>query len=124
MKKTLEKVKASISAALIGKTPEQLADEQRKEAVKTAVDNYLIRNPDWKPSTKTAPAVAPVKDTKLKGKRIMKTLGAGAGGFTQPIAEDEALLRARAKCRAIIASNPERYSHIIESAPLRDLLGV
>ncbi|GKK31273.1 hypothetical protein [Klebsiella variicola] len=120
MKATLQKVKEGIAAALLGKTPEQLADEQRKEAVKTAVDNYLIRNPDWKPSTKTAP----VKDTKLKGKRIMKTLGAGAGGFTQHIAEDEALLRARAKCRKIIASDPERYSHIIESAPLRDLLGV
>lgn len=123
MKETLEKVRSGIAGALLGKTPEQLADEQRKEAVKTAVDNYLIQHPDWRPSTKTAPAVAPVANTKQKSKRIMKMLGAGAGGFTQPIAEDEALLRARAKCRAIIASNPERYSHIIESAPLRDHLG-
>ncbi|MXF47624.1 hypothetical protein GR294_13935 [Raoultella sp. Lac2] len=119
MKATLEKVKASIAAALLGKTPEQLADEQRKAAVKTAVDNYLIQHPDWRPSTKTAPAVAPVANTKQKSKRIMKTLGAGAGGFIH-IAEDDALRRARAKCRAIVAADPAAYSHIIESAPLRD----
>lgn len=128
MKATLQKVKEGIAAALIGKTPEQLADEQRKAAVKTAVDNYLIQHPDWRPaqppSPKTAPAVAPVKDTKRKSKRIMKSLGAGAGVFTPHVVDEAALARACAKCREIVAADPERYSHIIESAPLRDLLGV
>ncbi|ENZ7197894.1 hypothetical protein ACG755_005279 [Klebsiella variicola] len=114
----IEKVRSGITAALLGKTPEQLADEQRKAAVKNAVDDYLIRNPDWKPSHQSASAVAPVSNTKQKAIRIMKTLGAGAGGFTPHEIDPEMLRLARKKCRQVVAENPERYSHII-SAPLR-----
>lgn len=110
----IEKVRAGIAAALLGKTPE----EQRQAAVKNAVDEYLIRNPDWKPSQQVAPAIAPVANTKQKAIRIMKTLGAGAGGFTPHEIDPEMLRLAREKCRQVVAENPERYSHII-SAPLR-----
>lgn len=117
MKITLQKVRDGIAAALLGKTPEQLEEEQRQDAVKSAVDDYLIRHPDWK--TTTAPAVAPVTSKKQKAKRIMKTLGAGAGVFTPHVVDEAALARARAKCREIVAADPAAYSYIIESAPIK-----
>lgn len=119
MKTTLQKVKNSIAAALLGKTSEQLADEQRQAAVKNAVDDYLTRHPDWQPSTKPAPKAAPVRDSKQKTVRIKKSLGAGAGGFQAHEIDPEMLCLAREKCRQVVASDPERYSHIIESTPLK-----
>lgn len=115
MKSILQKVKDRIAAMLLGKNPEQLADEQRQAAVKNAVDDYLIRNPDWKPS----PKVISVKDSKQKATRIMKTLGAGAGRFTPHIVDEGALERARTKCREIVAADPAAYSYIIESTPIK-----
>lgn len=113
MKTTLEKVRAGIAAALLGKTPEQLADEQRKVAVKSAVDRFLESNPDWKPSAKAAPKAAPVKDS---NKRIKKTLGAGAGAFTPHIVDEEALRLAREAARAFQAADPDRYGDIISDS--------
>lgn len=112
----IEKVRAGITAALLGKTPEELADETRRAAVKSAVDEYLIRYPDWKPSTKAAPKAAPVKDSKQKAKRIKKTLGAGAGAFAPHVVDEEALARAREAARAFKAADPDRYSEIISDS--------
>lgn len=124
MKTTLQKVREGIAAALLGKTREQLEEEQLKDAVKSAVDDYLIRHPDWKPSPQPSPKAKPtgqrIKDTKQKAKRIMKIMGAGAGVFTPHVVDEAALARARAKCREIVTANPAAYSYIIESAPLRD----
>ncbi|RJT46027.1 hypothetical protein [Rahnella woolbedingensis] len=119
MKNLLKTVRDSIAAAMNGRTIEQMETEQRQDAVNAAVDDYLTRHPDWKPSTKPAPKAAPVRDSKQKSKRIMKSLGVGAGTFTPHIVDEAALERARAKCRQLVASDPDRYSHIIESAPLR-----
>ncbi|EJG2380215.1 TPA: hypothetical protein U6L15_004202 [Klebsiella pneumoniae] len=118
MKNLLKTVRDSIAAAMNGRTIEQMETEQRQDAVKSAVDDYLIRHPDWKPTT--APAVAPVTDSKIKMRRIMKTLGAGAGGFTPHEIDPEMLRLAREKCRQVVAADPAAYSYIIESAPLRD----
>lgn len=135
MKNILKTVRASIAAAMNGRTVEQMEDDARQAAVKIAVDEYLIRNPDWKPSTQPGKAgltsstltailaaasakPAPVTNTKQKA-RIMKTLGAGAGGFQAHEIDPEMLRLAREKCREIVAADPDRYSHIIESAPLR-----
>ena len=117
MKNLLKTVRDSIAAAMNGRTIEQMETEQRQDAVKSAVDDYLIRHPDWKPTT--APAVAPVTSKKQKAKRIMKTLGAGAGVFTPHVVDEAALARARAKCREIVAADPAAYSYIIESAPIK-----
>ncbi|MCR2773920.1 hypothetical protein [Enterobacter kobei] len=114
MKNLLKTVRDSIAAAMNGRTIEQMETEQLKQNVKNAVDDYLIRHPDWQPSTKSAP----VTNTKQKA-RIMKTLGAGAGGFQAHEIDPEMLRLAREKCREIVAADPDRYSHIIESAPLR-----
>ncbi|MFW9066966.1 hypothetical protein ACOI9Q_26835, partial [Klebsiella sp. C228] len=76
--------------------------------------------PDWQPSTKPAPKAAPVANTKQKAKRIMKTLGAGAGVFTPPVVDEAALARARSKCREIVAADPAAYSYVIPSEPLPD----
>lgn len=119
MKTTLQKVKDGIAAMLLGKTPEELADEQRQTAVKNAVDDYLTRNPDWQPLTKPAPKAAQVTNSKQKAARIKKSLGAGAGGFQAHEIDPEMLCLAREKCRQVVASDPERYSHIIESTPLK-----
>ncbi len=118
MKTSLQKVRDGIAAVLLGKTPEQLADEQRRDAVKNAVGRFLESNPDWEPTT--APIVAPVANTKQKAKRIMKDLGAGAGVFTPHVVDEAALARARAKCREIVAADPAAYSYVIPSEPLPD----
>ncbi|MFW9066377.1 hypothetical protein ACOI9Q_23720, partial [Klebsiella sp. C228] len=75
--------------------------------------------PDWQPSTKPAPKAAPVTNTKQKTAKIKKALGAGAGGFQAHEIDPEMLRLARDKCRQVVASDPERYSHIIESTPLK-----
>lgn len=115
----LKQVKESIAAALLGKTFEQLADEQRQTAVKNAVDDYLARHPDWKLSTKPAPKAAPVTNSKQKTARIKKALGAGAGKFIPHVVDELALERARIKCREIVAADPAVYSYIIESTPMK-----
>lgn len=141
MKTTLQqKVRDGIAAALKGKTVEQMEDDARQAAVKSAVDEYLIRNPDWKPSTQPgkagltsktltavhaaasanpSPAVVPVRDSKQKAKRVMKSLGAGAGVFTPHIVDEEALRRAREATRAFQAAEPERYGDIITATPIK-----
>lgn len=119
MKNLLKTVRDSIAAAMNGSTIEQMETEQLKQNVKNAVDDYLIRHPDWQPSTKPAPAVAPVTNTKQKTAKIKKALGAGAGGFQAHEIDPEMLRLARDKCRQVVASDPERYSHIIESTPLK-----
>ncbi len=111
MKTILQKVRDGIAAVLLAKTPEELADEQRKQNVKNAVDDYLILNPDWKPS----PKAVPVKDSKQKAKHIMKALGAGAGTFTPHVVDKEAIRRAREAARAFQAADPDRYSDIIST---------
>ena len=113
MKTTLQKVRDGIAAALLGKTPEQLEEEQRQDAVKSAVDDYLIRHPDWKPTK--APAVAPVTCKKQKSNRIKKSLGAGASVFTPHVMDEEALRRAREAAGAFQAADPDRYSDIIST---------
>lgn len=113
METTLQKVKDGIAAMLLGKTPEELADEQRQTAVKNAVDDYLTSNPAWQPLTKPAPKAAQVANSKQKAARIKKSLGAGAGVFTPHVMDEEALRRAREAARAFQAADPDRYGDII-----------
>lgn len=123
MKNTPEKVRNMIAASMAGWLPEEDEQQQREEKLKGAVDRFLENHPEYieRYSSKpmTAPALAPVKDTEQKAVRIKKSLALGAGVFTPHVVDEAALARARAKCREIVAADPERYSHIIESAPLR-----
>ncbi|HBR3776666.1 hypothetical protein AAHU82_22670 [Klebsiella pneumoniae] len=119
MKNLLKTVRDSIAAAMNGRTIEQMETEQRQDAVKAAVDEYLARHPDWKLSTKPAPKAAPVTNSKQKTARIKKALGAGAGKFIPHVVDEAALERARIKCREIVAADPAAYSYIIESAPIK-----
>ncbi|EKQ6536106.1 TPA: hypothetical protein RQP16_002328 [Klebsiella michiganensis] len=121
MKNLLKTVRDSIAAAMNGRTIEQMETEQRQDAVKSAVDDYLIRHPDWKPSQQPSPKAKPVTSTKQKVNRIKKSLGAGAGGFQSHEIDPELLARARAKCREIVAADPAGYSYIIESAPIKGM---
>ncbi|MEC5319670.1 hypothetical protein VSX61_12090 [Brenneria populi subsp. brevivirga] len=118
MKTILQKVKDGIAATLKGQTVEQMEDEARQAAVKSAVDEYLIRYPDWEPSTK----VISVKDSKQKATKVfMKTLGAGAGAgtFIPHVVDQDALQRAREAARAFQAADPERYGYIITASPIK-----
>lgn len=115
MKTTLQKVRDGIAAVLQGRTVEEIEDAQRQEAVCAAVGRFLESNPDWKPSAKPAP----VRDSKQKTARIKKSLGAGAGGFQAHEIDLEMLRLAREKCREVVASDPKRYSHVIESTPIK-----
>ena len=123
MKTTLEKVRNMIAASMAGWLPEEYEQQQREEKLKSAVNRFLENHPEYierytsKPMT--APAVASVRDSKEKTAKIKKALGAGAGGFQAHEIDPEMLRLAREKCRQAVAENPERYSHIIETAPLR-----
>jgi hypothetical protein len=79
MKNLLKTVRDSIAAAMNGRTIEQMETEQRQDAVKNAVDDYLIRHPDWQPSTKPAPSCASDQH-QAENRKDQKALGAGAGG--------------------------------------------
>ena len=116
MKTTLQKVRDSIAAALLGNTPEQLEDDARQAALKNAVGDFLKLHPaDYlKSAGPKAATTSPV--TK---KRVMKSLGAGAGVFTPHIVDEEALRRAREAARAFQAADPERYGDIITAAPIK-----
>lgn len=113
MKTTLQKVKDGIAAALKGKTVEEMENEQRQNAVKTAVDDFLKLHPaDYlKPAEPKAATTSPV--TK---KRVIKSLGAGAGGFQERVISPELLERARQAARAFQSADPDRYSDIITTA--------
>lgn len=125
MKTTLEieKVRNMIAASMAGWLPEEYEQQQREEKLKGAVDRFLENHPEYieryTSKQMTAPAVAPVKDSKQKAKRIMKTLGAGAGVFTPHVVDEEALRRAREAARAFQAADPERYGDIITAAPIK-----
>lgn len=113
MKTTLQKVRDGITAALLGKTPEEQANDQRQAAVKSAVEDFLKLHPaDY---LKTAEPKAATTSPVTK-KRVMKSLGAGTGTFTPHIVEEEALHRAREAARAFQAADPDRYSDIISTA--------
>ncbi len=62
------------------------------------------------------PLVLKATPTELE---VLKSAPVNAGTFTPHIIDKGALERARVKCREVVASEPDRYSHIIESAPLR-----
>lgn len=114
----LKAVRDGIMGALLGKTPEQWADEQRQQDVVNAVDRFLESNPEWKPTAKATQAVTPVKDTKKKAIRIKKNLIAGAGGFQERVISPELLERARQAARAFQSADPDRYSDIITTASI------
>lgn len=122
MKTTLE-VRNMIAASMAGWLPEEYEQQQREEKLKGAVERFLENHPEYierytsKPMT--APAVVPVTNTKQKTAKIKKALGAGAGGFQVHEIDPEMLRLARDKCRQVVASDPERYSHIIESTPIK-----
>lgn len=117
---TLEQVRNMIAASMAGWLPEEYEQQQREDKLKGAVDRFLENHPEYierytsKP--KTPPAVAPVKDTKQKAKRIKKSLGAGAGAFAPHVVDEEALRRAREAARAFQAADPDRYSEIISDS--------
>lgn len=120
---TPEKVRNMIAASMAGWLPEEYEQQQREEKLKSAVNRFLDNHPEYieryTSKSMTAPAVAPVKDGKEKTARIKKAIGAGAGEFIPHFVDEAALERACAKCREVVASDPDRYSHIIESAPQR-----
>ena len=116
MKTKLQKVKDGIAAALLGKTPEEQANDQRQAAVKSAVEDFLKLHPaDY---LKTAEPKAATTSPVTK-KRVMKSLGAGAGTFTPHIVDQDALRRACEAARAFQAADPERYGGIITAAPIK-----
>lgn len=121
MKTTLEieKVRNMIAASMAGWLPEEYEQQQREEKLKGAVDRFLENHPEYIERYTSKQMTAPVKDSKQKAKRIMKTLGAGAGVFTPHVVDEEALRRAREAARAFQAADPERYGDIITAAPIK-----
>ncbi|WP_037036852.1 hypothetical protein [Rahnella sp. WP5] len=110
MKNLLKTVRDSIAAAMTGRTIEPMLDVERQNAVKTAVDDFLKLHPaDYlKPAEPKVTTTSPV--TK---KRVIKSLGGGAGGFQEHVIDPELLARAREAARAFQATDPDRYAEII-----------
>ncbi|MGV8924872.1 MAG: hypothetical protein ACOH2G_04235 [Ewingella sp.] len=110
MKDLLKTVRDSIAAAMTGRTIEQMLDVERQNAVKTAVDDFLKLHPvDYlKPAEPKVATTSPV--TK---KRVIKSLGYGAGGFQEHVISPELLERARQAARNFQTLDPDRYADII-----------
>lgn len=108
---TLNSIRNALCAAMHGMTPEEYELQKARNNLKSVTDNFLDQHPEYLRG-RFAEGNPP---TELE---VLKSAPVNAGTFTPHIIDKGALERARVKCREVVASEPDRYSHIIESAPL------
>ncbi|HDG9806039.1 TPA: hypothetical protein PGG58_000715 [Raoultella planticola] len=109
---TLKSIRNALCAAMHGMTSEEYELQKARDNLKSVTDNFLDQHPEYL-RVRFAEGNPP---TELE---LLKSAPVNAGTFTPHIIDEGALERARVKCREVVASDPDRYSHIIESAPLR-----
>lgn len=107
---TLNSIRNALCAAMHGMTPEEYELQKARDNLKTLTDEFLDQHPEYLRGRFSEGKPAPVD---ASTKRIKKSLGADAGTFTPHIIDEGALERARVQCREVVASDPDRYSHII-----------
>ncbi|MFO3905348.1 hypothetical protein AAHD62_12590 [Enterobacter hormaechei] len=100
-------IRDRIFAAMHGMSAEQYALEKARDNLKSVTDNFLDQHPEL---LKSASSDTPTK-------RIKKSLGADSRPVVSHTADHidpDALERAKAACRKLVADNPDRYGHIIQ----------
>lgn len=102
-------IKDRIFAALHGMTSAEYALEKARDNLTSVTSEFLERHPELlQTKTTTTPS------TVSKSTNVYKMLGADAGMFQPHDIDPDALERAKAACRKLVADNPERYGHIIQ----------
>lgn len=102
----IKTVRNRIFAAMHGMTPGEYELQKARNNLKSVTDNFLEQHPEL---LKSASADTPTK-------RIKKSLGADSRpvvAHTTDHIDPDALERAKAACRKLVADNPERYGNII-----------
>lgn len=96
-------------AAMHGMTSAEYALEKARDNLTSVTSEYLDRHPELlKTKTTTTPA------TVSKSTNVYKMLGADSGKFQPHDIDPDALERAKAACRKLVADNPDRYGNIIK----------
>ncbi|WP_369290743.1 hypothetical protein [Klebsiella pneumoniae] len=126
---TLNSIRNALFAAMHGLSVEQYELQKARDNLKSVTDDFLDQHPEYLRGRftegKRCKALSQQRDTSgAEGNpptelEVLKSAPVNAGTFTPHIIDKGALERARVKCREVVASEPDRYSHIIESAPLR-----
>ncbi|WP_276085367.1 hypothetical protein [Klebsiella quasipneumoniae] len=114
----LEKV--SIAAALLGKTSEQLADEQRQDALIPTMwsEGAMLAEVCQALGLPLFTVVMSLRQNGVTEAAMAPRMPEGV--FTPHVVDEAALARARSKCREIVAADPAAYSYVIPSEPLPD----
>lgn len=119
----LNSIKNALFATMHGMTPEEYELQKARDNLKSLTDNFLDQHPEYlrgrfaegKPANGSE--YLKTKQTKTaavsKSTNVYKMLGADAGKFQPQDIDPEALERAKAACRKLVADNPERYGNII-----------
>lgn len=103
---TLNTIKSALFAAMHGMTPAEYELQKARDNLKSVTDDFLTKHPEAL-KTKSTPNLK-------TGKTIIKMLGAEAGVFKPHDIDPDALERAKAACRKLVADNPDRYGNIIK----------
>lgn len=121
---TLNSIKNALFAAMHGMTPEEYELQKAQDNLKSVTDNFLDQHPELLksassdiPTGKRGEALSPMRDTFGAEQRIKKSLGADSRpmvSHTTDHIDPDALERAKAACRKLVADNPDRYGHIIQ----------
>lgn len=107
--KNVNDIRADILAAMHGMTSAEYALEKARDNLTSVTSEYLDRHPELlKTKTTTTPA------TVSKSTNVYKMLGADTGKFQPHDIDLDALERAKAACRKLVADNPDRYGNIIK----------
>ncbi|ESL54648.1 Uncharacterised protein [Klebsiella pneumoniae] len=109
---TLNSIRNALFAAMHGLSVEQYELQKARDNLKSVTDDFLDQHPEY------------LRERFAEGKpatelELLKSAPVDDGTFTPHIIDEGTLERARVKCREVVASDPDRYSHIIESSPLR-----
>ena len=101
---TLNSIKNALFATIHGMTKEEYDLKKAQNELKEVTDRFLVEHPEYL-------AAAPQTVSKTA---IIKMLGAGADVFKPSDIDPEALERAKAACRKLVADDPSRYGHIVK----------
>ncbi|WP_202304687.1 hypothetical protein [Dryocola clanedunensis] len=103
---TLNSIKNALFAAMHGMTKEEYDLQKAHDNLKDITDRFLVEHPEYLAAVPAAPQT-------VSKTTIIKMLGAGADVFKPSDIDPEALERAKAVCRKMVADSPDQYCHIV-----------
>ncbi|MCT4709970.1 hypothetical protein MUA04_07195 [Enterobacteriaceae bacterium H11S18] len=103
---TLNSIKNALFATIHGMTREEYDLQKAQNELREVTDRFLVEHPEYLATVPAAPQT-------VSKTTIIKMLGAGADVFKPSDIDPEALERAKAVCRKMVADDPSRYGHIV-----------